>query len=107
MADDFVAVEPVGQMEITGAGPAGEPEQAKQRAPANGLLLLPDNLGALAKLTAKDSAHWATTAVHVRRTEEGYRAEATDGRMLGVVSGPADNVAAELVNVFPLRRGRS
>lgn len=53
------------------------------------LLLLPPNLAALAKLTAKveHARFGATSGVQLRTTGRGYRAVATDGRVLGIVAG--------------------
>jgi hypothetical protein len=52
------------------------------------LLLLPPNLAGLARLSAADAhARFATEGVQLRSTARGYRAAATDGRVLGVVDG--------------------
>lgn len=57
-------------------------------------LLLPRNLGALAKCTAKGEQlrYGATTGVQLEATTDGYRATVTDGRQLVTVEGthPAD-----------------
>jgi hypothetical protein len=57
-------------------------------------LLLPANLSSLVRLAARDqhSRFGATTGVRLSATAEGYRAEATNGRVLGIVTGaePAD-----------------
>jgi DNA polymerase III sliding clamp (beta) subunit (PCNA family) len=52
------------------------------------MLLIPRNLAALAEVVTKDQARWASHCVHVLETPTGYRAEATDGRGLVVVTGP-------------------
>jgi hypothetical protein len=57
-------------------------------------LLLPANLASLVKLAARNQhcRFGATTGVRLSATPTGYRAEATDGRILGIVTGnlPAD-----------------
>jgi hypothetical protein len=58
------------------------------------MLLLPKNLEVLERLTADATgtvsrAFPGMTGVRVRVTEEGYRAEATNGKVLGIVTGPA------------------
>ena len=56
-----------------------------------GALLLPANLGKLTRLAGKEmpySNSWRGT-VRLTCTDGGYRAEATDGRVLGIVTGPA------------------
>lgn len=57
--------------------------------------LLPRNLQALASLCRKEEVRYALTGVHLITTDTGYRAEATDGRVLGRVvatypASPAD-----------------
>lgn len=86
--------------------PAGE--QTKPRR----ALLLPPNLAALAKLTNDRDTNYTLSGVHLISTETGYRAEATNAKYLGVVSGVmadpethgafpsvanADNGAAEVI----------
>jgi hypothetical protein len=53
-------------------------------------------VSALGKLCAKENErrYGATTGVRIERTEKGYRACATDGRVLGIVTGPCDDPAA-------------
>ncbi len=69
---------------------AGKIEPAPDTPEARKLLLLPANLGPLAKLSARveHARFTATTAVRLVSTVRGYRAEATDGRVLGMVTGP-------------------
>jgi DNA polymerase III sliding clamp (beta) subunit (PCNA family) len=52
-------------------------------------ILLPANLAGLAALTATDATRYAMSGVLVKLTPEGYEIAATDGRRLGVVSGPS------------------
>src|SRR5262245_40122939 len=51
-------------------------------------LILPPNLGGLAKL-AGDDTRFALSAVHVAGGPDGYRVAATDGKALAVVTGQA------------------
>jgi hypothetical protein len=51
----------------------------------NNPALLPRNLQALANLCRKEEGRYALTGVHLVTTDAGYRAEATDGRVLGRV----------------------
>jgi DNA polymerase III sliding clamp (beta) subunit (PCNA family) len=48
--------------------------------------LLPRNLQGLANLCRKEEGRYAMTGVHLITTDTGYRAEATDGRVLGRVT---------------------
>ena len=50
--------------------------------------LLPANLACLAKLVGDEHPKFGTNGVQLTRTAEGYRAEATNGRYLGIVKGP-------------------
>ncbi len=73
------------------AGPAPEPMPSAERVTGPDVarpdLLLPRNLARLADLAA-GRAGFATAGVFVAATADGYRAEATDGRRLAVVTGP-------------------
>ena len=51
-------------------------------------LLLPPNVASLAKLCADENPRYAMTGVKVMATRKGYRMEATDGKVLGVLTGP-------------------
>jgi hypothetical protein len=62
-------------------------------APTSCALLLPANLGELARLAGDDRARFALSGVHLVRGPEGYRAEATDGQALAVVTGTPDDAA--------------
>src|SRR5262249_29596562 len=57
--------------------------------------LLPRNLQALASLCRKEEGRYAMTGVRLITTETGYRAEATDGRMLGRVVANYPATAAD------------
>lgn len=77
---------------------AAEKTEAEKHADAQTLearhvLLLPANLGSLAKLCSKENPRYATTGLRVRSTKEGYRIDATDGKRLGIVTGPVDDAA--------------
>ncbi len=52
------------------------------------MLRLPNNLGELAKLAARDPARYALANVRVAEVLEGYEVQATDGKRLGIVQGP-------------------
>jgi hypothetical protein len=53
-------------------------------------IYLPRNLAVLATVAARDSGRYSLAAVRVRDFRDGlYRAEATDGKVLAVVQGPA------------------
>lgn len=51
------------------------------------LIKLPPNVAALAKLAAKEPSKFSMMGVRVRQTEDGYRCEASNGKMLGIVEG--------------------
>jgi hypothetical protein len=70
--------------------PAPDPEATMARP----RLLLPPNLAALAK-PAGDAWRHVLQGVHFTSTQEGYRAEATNGKYLGVVSGPMPDDPAD------------
>ncbi len=58
--------------------------------------LLPKNLGAIASLCADENPRWAVERVQLEINPDGsYRAAATDGRVLGIVEGPAPAPADE------------
>jgi hypothetical protein len=59
-------------------------------------ILLPRNLAVLTKLCSKESPRWATTAIMVKRTDDGYEVAATNGRVAGIVTGTSDDA-----NDFP------
>jgi hypothetical protein len=50
--------------------------------------LLPSNVASLARLCAKNAARFAFNAVHLKFQPDLYRVEATDGEVMGVVTGP-------------------
>jgi hypothetical protein len=50
--------------------------------------LLPANLGSLADLSANTFSRYSMTGVLLKLSEEGYEACATDGRALGLITGP-------------------
>ncbi len=52
-------------------------------------VFLPRNLAALAGVVAKDATRFSVNALHVIDGGDTYRVEATDGRRLAVVRGPA------------------
>lgn len=56
--------------------------------------MIPASVGALAPL-AGDGGRYATQGVRVSLREDGYRAEATDGRMLGILTGPYPSEAGD------------
>lgn len=60
---------------------------------ANHICLLPSNLAPLARLAAKEQhcRFGATTGVQLTVTGDGYKAEATNGRYLGIVTGPMED----------------
>jgi hypothetical protein len=74
---------------------AGAPEpEAKAPDPGHPPhLLLPRNLGAVAKLANKDphARYFATTAVQLEQMGPQYRATATDGKRLITVTGTSEN----------------
>jgi hypothetical protein len=49
--------------------------------------LLPSNVASLTKLCAKQAARFAFHAVHLQFGSDTYRVEATDGKVMGVVTG--------------------
>jgi DNA polymerase III sliding clamp (beta) subunit (PCNA family) len=51
------------------------------------MLLLPPNMAHVGKCAAKDGARYAMTAVRLNAMPNGYRAEATNGRILARVDG--------------------
>lgn len=62
------------------------------------LIAIPRNLAALGRLAAKDmnGKFAAMTGVKLRDQGDGlYRAEATDGRVLGIISGPFAEITAD------------
>jgi hypothetical protein len=66
------------------------------------MLVLPSNLCALSRLTAKEPSRYSTESIRLQATTEGYQAMATDGRCLGLVTGPSDEdleVPAELAKI--------
>lgn len=87
--------------------PAPEPPKVRPDAPkARHRLLLPPNLAGLANLTAKEGHRFALSGVRLMSTERGYRAEATNGKILGVVTGeeagdPAEYPALSLLKDAP------
>jgi hypothetical protein len=56
-------------------------------ATGHGRLILPPNLASLARL-AGDATRYALSSVRLARTPDGYEAVATNGKLLGHVSGP-------------------
>jgi hypothetical protein len=52
-------------------------------------VFLPKNLAALANVTARDAGRYAANALRVLDLGGAYRVEATDGKRLAVVRGPA------------------
>ncbi len=56
-------------------------------------VLLPANLAGLARLCAKENARYSLTGVRLTLTPDGYRADATNGRYLGTVTGPYPEAA--------------
>lgn len=68
--------------------PVSEPETAKAHTP----ILLPQNLGTIAKLASKDRGRFgATLGVRLTVTEDSYLAEATNCSYLGRVTGPLED----------------
>lgn len=69
------------------------------------VLLLPNNVQALAPLVAKESARYALTGFRIEETKlekaTKYRVEATNGRVLGRIEGIADDASEYPVNVVP------
>lgn len=65
------------------------------------MILLPQNLATLANLTADQTRFNAMGCVRVTETETGYRAEATNGCVAAIVTGPAPADPAE----FPVQPG--
>ena len=83
---------------------ASPPVETGDTAPVQ-KLLLPPNLAALTRLVAKNqhSRFGATTGVHLSTTADGgFRAEATDGRVLGIVTGKLAD-ASKYPDVPPLQ----
>jgi hypothetical protein len=65
------------------------------------LLFLPRNLGAVAKVAARDGARFAMQNVRVVDLDNGtYRVEATDGKILMIARGPCESDPE-----FPLPEG--
>lgn len=56
------------------------------------MIKLHKNLQALTKLASKEAIRYPLTGIHVQETKSGYSVEATDGKLLGRVDGPACNV---------------
>jgi DNA polymerase III sliding clamp (beta) subunit (PCNA family) len=74
--------ERVTETTATVAEPAAEPK------PEPRFKLLPKAVGGLTRLAAKDSGRYAMNGVRVAFTDKGqFRAEATDGKVLGRVTG--------------------
>jgi hypothetical protein len=68
------------------AEPSAEPK------PEPRFRLLPKNVGELARLAAKETGRYATNGVCVAFTDGGkYRVEATDGKVLGRVTGVCED----------------
>jgi hypothetical protein len=57
--------------------------------------LLPNNLGDLARICAAETARSALSGVHLSVADGTYRACATDGRRLGLVTGPVGEGALD------------
>jgi hypothetical protein len=51
------------------------------------MLLIPPNAAELAKLVPREEGQHAARALRVTQTEDGYRVEACDGRVLAVAEG--------------------
>ncbi len=64
-------------------------------APGSGGILLPPNLAGLTKLAATEGGRFAMNGVLLEITPEGYRAVATNGKVLGVIEGPPVDTFAE------------
>jgi hypothetical protein len=52
------------------------------------MIFLPKNLVHMATLCGTDASRYSLRCVRLREYEGGYRAEASDGRLLGIVRGP-------------------
>ncbi len=63
------------------------PETPPEAAGAGGILL-PPNLAGLVKLAATEEGRYAMEGVMLEITPQGYRAIATNGKVLGVIEGP-------------------
>lgn len=63
------------------------PEHPPEPDHPKGLLLIPPNVAEVAKLVSRDESKYALTSLRVMQTADGYRVEATDGKVLGVAEG--------------------
>src|SRR4051812_15436524 len=60
------------------------------------MIYLPRSASRFVDLTAGRSARYALSAIRVRQTPDGWRIEATDGSVLGVLRGPSLPSKADL-----------
>ncbi len=77
------------EIEVVVNPPLPEPEPEPPPEPkAAGPILLPPNLAGLVKLAATEEGRYAMQSVMLEITPEGYRAVATNGKVLGLIEGP-------------------
>jgi hypothetical protein len=86
-AQPVASNDPAAALVPTKTEPSKPPADPTKPTPRK-LLLLPRNLAKIAKCAAQECHRYSITGVRLVSTEQGYLCEATDGRMLGRVTGP-------------------
>ncbi len=67
------------------------------------MLLLPKNLANLATFASRTAERYAMSAIHLTEKDNGYRAEATDGKSLAVVIGTMEYPAADYPEIAEIK----